>query len=148
MKIAIGADHGGFDLKESMIAYLGECGIDVSDCGIYKCESADYPDSVVPVAKQVLQGEAQFGIVICGTGIGVCISANKINGIRCALCTDPYMSRMSRRHNDANILAMGGRVIGSGLAKDIVDTFIKTAFESGGRHENRVNKIMELEKQK
>jgi ribose 5-phosphate isomerase B len=145
MKIAIGSDHGGFELKEEVIAHLKECGTIVTDCGIYRQEPADYPDYALPVAEQVLLGKADLGIVICGTGVGISISANKINGIRCALCADSYTSRMSRMHNNANVLALGGRVIGSGLANEIVDTFLRTSFESGGRHEKRVNKIMALE---
>jgi ribose 5-phosphate isomerase B len=148
MKIALGADHGGFELKEEISRHLKECGLEVIDCGIFKPEPVDYPDYALSVAKQVILGQAGYGIVICGTGIGVCISANKINGIRCALCTDSYMARMARMHNDANVLALGGRVVGCGLANDIVDMFIGTAFESGGRHEQRVNKIMKLEEQK
>ena len=146
MKIAIGADHGGFGLKEDIIKHLKEDGIDVIDCGIYKVESVDYPDYAESVAKQILSGNAEFGIVICGTGIGISVSANKIKGIRCALCTDPFMSKMARMHNNANMLALGGRVIGCGLAQEIVDTFINTSFEAGGRHERRVDKIMKLEK--
>lgn len=146
MRIAIGADHGGIDLKEEIIKHLKNNKVDVIDCGIYKIESVDYPDYAESVAKQILSCNAELGIAICGTGIGISIAANKIKGIRCALCTDPYMSRMARMHNNANMLALGGRVVACGLAEEIVDVFINTSFESGGRHENRVKKIMKLEK--
>lgn len=145
MKIAAGSDHGGFILKKQIIRHLLEKGIEVIDCGVQNCDSADYPDYARLVAGYVNSKEVLFGIVICGTGIGISISANKINGIRCALCTDSYMARMARMHNDANMLALGGRVVGEGLALDIVDAFLGAEFESGGRHQIRVEKIMQLE---
>jgi len=146
MKIVIAADHGGFNLKQGIILYLEKKGADVIDCGIYDLETADYPDYAEMAAKEVLRGDADLGILICGTGIGMCISANKIGGIRCALCTDPFMARMARMHNNANMLALGGRVTGCGLAEDIVDAFLNAEFESGGRHERRVAKITGIEK--
>lgn len=145
MKIAAGSDHGGFILKQQIICHLEKKGIEVIDCGVQNCDSVDYPDYAKLAAGYVNSGEALFGIVICGTGIGISISANKIKGIRCALCTDSYMAKMARMHNDANMLALGGRVVGEGLALDIVDAFLDAGFESGGRHQIRVDKIMKLE---
>jgi ribose 5-phosphate isomerase B len=146
MKIAIGADHGGFVLKNEIIQHLEASHIEIIDCGTYNCKSVDYPDYAVATAEKVTSGQADFGIVICGTGIGISISANKVNGIRCALCTDTYMARMARQHNDSNMLALGGRVLGGGLAGDIVDTFLSSGFETGGRHQTRVGKIMDIER--
>ena len=143
--IAIGSDHGGFELKKEILSKLSQEGIDVKDFGTYKeNESVDYPDFAEKVAKAVVAGEAESGIIICGTGIGISVAANKVKGIRCALCTDTYMARMAREHNDANMLAMGARVIGSGLAMEIVEMFIKSEF-TGGRHAGRVNKIYKIE---
>jgi len=146
MKIAIGADHGGFVLKKEIVQHLEAMDIEVIDCGTYSSRSVDYPDYAVAAAEKVTSGEALFGIVICGTGIGISISANKVKGIRCALCTDTYMARMARQHNDSNMLALGGRVVGGGLASDIVDAFLSFEFETGGRHQTRVGKIMDIEK--
>jgi ribose 5-phosphate isomerase B len=144
--IAIGSDHAGFALKNEVLDYLEKKGYEVRDYGT--CDgisSVDYPDFGQSVAEAVAGGECERGIIICGTGIGISISANKVPGIRAALCTDPYMARMSREHNDANILALGGRVVGPGLALDIVGTWLETDF-LGGRHKNRVGKIALLEK--
>lgn len=144
--IAIASDHGGFDLKTEIINYLNSKGLEYKDLGT--CDgktSVDYPDYGRTVAEAVSSGEFEKGIVICGTGIGISIAANKVHGIRAALCTDSYMARMSREHNDANILALGGRVIGLGLALDIVETWLNTEF-LGGRHKVRVDKITEMEK--
>ena len=126
--IAIGSDHGGFNLKESVIEYLKNNNYEIKDFGTCDCCSVDYPDYGRIVAEAVVNKECEKGIVICGTGIGISISANKVSGIRAALCTDTYMARMSREHNDANVLAMGARVIGEGLALDIVETWLKTEF--------------------
>lgn len=147
--IAIGSDHGGFDLKKDIIDFLVQNGYKYKDLGTFdgSCPS-DYPDHGLAVAREVADGNCKLGIIICGTGIGISISANKVPGIRAALCTDTYMARMSREHNDANILALGARVIGPGLALDIVDTFIKTSFtgETHPRHKQRVDKIIQIEK--
>ena len=143
--IAIGSDHGGFDLKNEIVRFMSEKGFMVKDYGTYDCSSVDYPDYGLAVAEAVKSEECDKGIVICGTGIGISISANKVPGIRAALCTDGYMARMSREHNDANILALGGRVIGVGLALEIVDIWLKTDF-LGGRHKIRVDKISGIEK--
>ena len=145
MKIAIGADHGGVHLKEHIKEYLKGKGIEVEDFGTTGEESVDYPDYAKKVADVVAGGKFEQGILICGTGIGISIAANKVKGIRAALCGDAFSARMSREHNNANILCMGERVIGVGLAETIVDSWLSASF-AGGRHERRVNKIMELEK--
>ena len=142
--IAIGSDHGGFELKKYIMQHLDEQGIAYKDYGTYSEESCDYPIYGEAVAKAVVSGEAEKGIIICGTGIGISIAANKVKGIRAALCGDCYSAEFTRRHNDANILAMGARVTGSGLAAKIVDTFLSTEFE-GGRHARRVDLIREIE---
>ncbi|MDF2676235.1 MAG: rpiB [Bacillota bacterium] len=145
MKVVIACDHGGFELKEIVKKHLIASGHFVNDIGTYNIESVDYPDYGKKAAEMVAKGEVEKGIVICGTGIGISLAANKVSGIRCALCTNEYMAKMSRLHNDANMLSLGNRVIGTGIALEIVDVFLNTEFE-GGRHANRVNKIMEIEK--
>lgn len=142
MKIAIGSDHAGFKLKEEIKNYLEEKNIEVDDCGTYSDKRCDYPDFGHKVGHKVANKDANFGIVICGSGIGISISANKVKNIRAALCSEPVSARLARNHNDANILAMGARLIGPDMAKEIVDAFLKADFE-GGRHINRVNKIEE-----
>ncbi len=144
MKIAIGSDHAGFQYKEIVKKHLEEKGFHVIDKGTYSEERVDYPVFGEAVANAVASGEADRGIVICGTGIGISIAANKVKGIRAALCTNEYMARMARKHNDANILAFGARVLGIDVALGIVDEFFSTDFE-GGRHEKRVNIIKEIE---
>ncbi|MBE6050156.1 MAG: ribose 5-phosphate isomerase B [Clostridium sp.] len=145
MKIAIGADHGGFELKEDIKKYLSDNNYEVKDFGTYSTESCDYPDIALPVAESVANKEYDFGILICGTGIGISISANKVPGIRAALCSDTFSAHATREHNDANILAMGARVVGPGLAIDIVKTFLESKFE-GDRHIKRIDKITEIER--
>ena len=144
MKIAMGCDHGGFGLKETVKAYLTEQGHEVKDFGCYSTDSCDYPELGAAAAKAVASGECERGIVICTTGIGISISANKVKGIRCALCSEAQSAEMTRRHNDANMLAMGAGMIGVNAAKKIVDVFLATEFE-GGRHQRRVDKMMALE---
>ncbi len=144
MKIGIGSDHGGFQLKEYIKEYLDKEGISYVDYGTTSSESVDYPDYGKKVAEAVINGEVERAIVICGTGIGISIACNKVKGIRCALCGDTYSARMSREHNNANVLALGARVIGVDLAVEIVRTWLKSEF-AGGRHEKRVNKISEIE---
>ncbi len=144
MKISLGADHGGFELKEAIKTWLLEKGYDVEDKGTYSIESCDYPDYAKAVALDVATGKSDRGILVCGTGIGVSIGANKVRGIRAALCGDTFSARMSRLHNNANILALGQRVVGAGLALDIVEIWLSTSFE-GGRHSTRVDKLMEIE---
>ena len=143
--IAIGSDHGGFELKTHVIKYLKEQGIELYDFGTYSEDSCDYPDIAEKVAKAVANGEYEKGILICGTGIGISVAANKVDGIRAALCGDVYSAKMTRKHNDANILCMGGRVTGRELAFMICDTFLSEEFE-GGRHQTRIDKIHALEK--
>lgn len=144
MKIGIGSDHGGFALKEELKTFMEEKGIEVVDFGTYNTESVDYPDYGEAVAKAVVKGEVERGIVICGTGIGISLSANKVKGIRCALCGDVYSAKMSRAHNNANMIALGGRVVGVDLAKEILSAYLNSEFESG-RHQRRVEKISEIE---
>lgn len=144
MKIALGSDHGGYNLKEIVKKHLDELSIEYKDFGCQGCDSVDYPDFALPVAESVAAGEFDRGILICGTGIGMSIAANKVPGIRAAVCTETFSARMCRMHNDANILAMGERVIGPGVALDIVDAFLKEEFQ-GGRHSVRVGKIKKIE---
>ena len=144
MKIAIGCDHGALTLKESVKKVLAELGAEIDDIGTYTEDSVDYPDIAEKVCEKVISGEADRGVVLCGTGIGISMAANKIKGIRCALCGEAYSARMARAHNDANVLALGGRVLGPELAGDVVRTFFTQEFE-GGRHARRVGKIMALE---
>ena len=146
MKIAIGSDHGGFQLKETVKAWLLEQGHQVEDKGTYNEESCDYPDYGKAVALDVAGGKADKGIIVCGTGIGISISANKVHGIRAAVCGDTFSARMCRLHNDANILSLGQRVTGPGLALDIVEIWLATEFE-GGRHTNRIEKMMAIERE-
>ena len=142
--LAIGSDHGGFTLKQEIMKHLTERGIAYRDYGTYTEESCDYPEYGEAVGRAVASGECERGIVICGTGIGISISANKVHGVRAALCGDCFSAEMCRRHNDANILALGERVLGPGLALKIVDTFLDTPFD-GGRHARRVAGIMAIE---
>ncbi len=144
MKIAIGSDHAGFQLKETLKSWLNDKGYDVIDKGTYDETSCDYPDFGRAVGLEVASGNADRGIVVCGSGIGISIAANKVRGVRAALCGDIYSARMSREHNDANVLAMGQRVTGAGLAIEIMDTWLNTAFE-GGRHQRRLDKITSIE---
>lgn len=139
--LAIGSDHGGFELKQEIKAYLEKNNIEYKDFGCYDMKSVDYPEIGKAVAHAVADGECEKGILICGTGIGISIAANKVKGIRAALCTDCFMAEMTRLHNDANILAMGGRVVGPGLAVKIVDTFLNTPFSGDERHARRISKI-------
>ncbi|MDP4088311.1 MAG: ribose 5-phosphate isomerase B [Bacillota bacterium] len=145
MKIAIASDHGGFRLKAYILEYLEKKGFEYKDFGAYNESSCDYPDYALPVAEAVAAKEFDFGILICGTGIGIGIAANKVPGIRAALCHDTFSAHATREHNDANILTMGERIVGPGLAVDIVDIFLRTRFE-GDRHMRRINKISDIEK--
>ncbi len=143
--IAIGSDHGGFELKGYVIKHLQEKGIEVKDFGTYSEDSVDYPDCAKPVCEAVLNGECESGILICGTGIGISIAANKFNGIRAALCSDVFSATMSKEHNNANIICLGGRVLGRELAFMIVDAYLN-AKHQGGRHSDRIKKIHAIEK--
>lgn len=144
MKIAIGCDHGGFDHKNAIKEHLIERGFDVSDFGIYEKKSVDYPDIAVKVASSVAEGESTLGILVCGTGIGMSLAANKVKGIRAAACSEHFSAKYTRLHNNSNILCLGGRVIGIGTALELVDLFVDTPFE-GGRHQIRIDKITKIE---
>ncbi|MDD4570270.1 MAG: ribose 5-phosphate isomerase B [Tepidanaerobacteraceae bacterium] len=144
MTIAIASDHGGLDLKKVIIKYLDKSDIKYKDLGTFSAASVDYPDIAIPCAEAVAQGEFEKGIIICGTGIGVSIAANKVKGIRAALCHDTFSAKMSRQHNNANILTMGGRVIGPSLATEIVGEWLNSDFE-GDRHQRRLGKIADYE---
>ncbi len=141
--IAIGCDHGGYALKLELIKYLKEHNIEFTDYGC-NGESVDYPDIAEKVCKEIVAGKAEKGVLVCGTGIGISMAANKIKGIRAALCSDWYSAKYTRLHNDANVICMGGRTIGPGLAVELLDVFLNTEFE-GGRHAVRVDKIKKLE---
>lgn len=142
--IAIGCDHGGYELKQKILVHLRQRGLEYRDFGCDSTASVDYPVYGKAVAHAVASGECEKGIVICSTGIGISIAANKVRGIRCALCGDPLSASLTRRHNNANMLAMGAGIVGKNLAENIVDTFLNTQFE-GGRHERRVNALMAIE---
>lgn len=144
MKIAIGCDHGAFELKEMLVPYLRAAGHEVVDVGIYEVKRVDYPDIAVAITEKVISGECERGIALCGTGIGISIACNKVNGIRCALCHDHFTAKLCRQHNNANVLAMGGRTTGPEVAKEIVDTFLTTDFE-GDRHAIRLEKMVAIE---
>lgn len=142
--IVLGSDHGGFELKEEIKRRLTEAGYPIEDLGCYNTNSVDYPDIAKTVGEAVAAGKYECGILFCGTGIGISIAANKVKGIRAAHCTDPYSARMARQHNNANIIALGGRITGSELAWEIVENYLKAEF-MGGRHEKRVAKITAME---
>ena len=145
MNLAIGSDHVGQELKPIIIDYLNELGHEVEDFGPYTAERTDYPVYGKKVAEEVVSGNFDLGILICGTGVGISIAANKVKGIRCALCTDVTMARLTREHNDANMLSMGQRTTGIETCKDIVHTFLNTPFSEGERHKGRIAKISAIE---
>ncbi len=142
--IALGADHGGFELKEAIKKHLDEKGVEYIDCGTYSPESIDYAPIAKATCERVTSGECEKAILCCGTGIGISMAANKVKGIRAACCSDYFSAKLTRMHNDANALCMGGRVVGVGLALELVDVFLETEFE-GGRHQRRIDQIMEIE---
>lgn len=144
MKIALGCDHGGYELKQFIMKTLEKLGYEYEDFGCYSLESCDYPDFGAAAARAVAEGKCDRGIVICTTGIGISIAANKVRGIRCALCSEPLSAEMTRRHNNANMLAMGAGMIGKNMAERIVELFLSTEFE-GGRHERRVGLLDAIE---
>ena len=146
MTIAIGCDHGALDLKNMLVGYLTAKGHEVTDFGTHTLDSCDYPDFAAAAARAVAQGQCERGIVLCTTGIGVSIAANKIDGIRCALLSDVVTARLTREHNDTNMMAMGAGIVAPLLAKEIVDTWLTTEFSQGPRHINRIAKVMALEK--
>ncbi len=141
MIIGLGSDHGGFALKEHIKKYLESKGYEFKDYGTYSEASVDYPDIAYSLCEGLIAGECESGILFCGTGIGISIAANKVDGIICAHCTDPYSSKMARMHNNANVIALGGRITGFSLAEEIVDAYLNAEF-LGGRHADRVNKIL------
>ncbi len=145
MIIAIGSDHGGYELKNAILDHLKNNNIDTIDFGTTSCGSCDYPDFAKLVCNAVLSKKADLGILACGTGIGISISANKIKGIRCALLGDVFSAKAAREHNDANVMAVGGRVLGQGLALEIVDAFLGAKFSGDERHKRRIDKMMKLE---
>lgn len=140
MNIAIGSDHGGFELKQFIVVLLERRGDTVLDLGAHSGASVDYPDFAVQVCEKVLSGEAKYGILVCGTGIGMSMAANRYRGVRAALCHDEYTARLSREHNDANVLCLGDRVLGKGVAEGIVEVWLNTEF-GGGRHQMRISKF-------
>ena len=144
MKIALGCDHGGLEHKNAIGEFLKEAGHEVVDFGIYEQVSVDYPDIAKKVCESIIKGETERGILVCGTGIGMSLAANKVKGIRAAACSEHFSAKYTRLHNNSNVLCLGGRVIGVGTAIELADIFIDTQFE-GGRHETRVNKIIEIE---
>ena len=146
MKIAIACDHGALALKNKMVAHLNEKGYEVKDFGTHTLDSCDYPDFAAPAAKAVASGQCEKGVVLCTTGIGVSITANKVDGIRCALLSDVMSARMTREHNDTNMMAIGAGVVGEMLALEILDTWLGTEFSHNERHQRRIDKVMALEK--
>ena len=146
MKIAVACDHGAYDLKQTVVAHLTQKGYEVVDFGTNGPESCDYPDFAAAAARAVASGECEKGIVLCTTGIGVSITANKIKGIRCALLSDPWSAKMTRLHNDTNMMALGAGVVGENLALEIVDVWLGTEFSGEERHQRRIDKVMALEK--
>ena len=145
MKIAVGSDHGAYERKQTLIDHLKKCGYEVEDFGCHSAESCDYPDFGSAVARAVADGEYERGIVLCTTGIGISITANKIKGIRCALCTYVEQARLTREHNDANVLAIAAKYTDEELANEMADVFLNTEFSNAERHLRRINKIKELE---
>ena len=143
--IVLAADHGGFHLKEEVKKYHEAKGVEIMDVGTYTADSVDYPDMAVKGCEKILSGECEKGIFFCGTGVGISIAANKVKGIRACCCSDHFSAKYTRLHNDANVLCLGGRVVGAGIACELADLFIETEFE-GGRHARRVDKIMAIEK--
>ena len=145
MKIAVGCDHGGLEHKNAIAEHLKSEGFEVEDFGIYENKSVDYPEIALKVANSIKNGENELGILVCGTGIGMSLAANKVNGIRAAACSEHFSAKYTRAHNDANALCLGGRVVGPGLAAELVEIFLSTPFE-GGRHQKRIDKVMALER--
>jgi ribose 5-phosphate isomerase B len=145
MKVAIGADHGGFHLKEELKGFITSLGHEVEDVGSHCADAVDYPDFALAACEKVVSGGADRGILICGTGIGMSMAANKIPGIRCALVHDMFSAKATREHNDSNVLAMGERIIGPGLAQEIVRIWLETEFSRAARHEQRIGKVTSLE---
>ena len=146
MRVAIGSDHAGFELKEYLAEELVKAGYDINNLGTFNSDSVDYTDFGVKIADAIISGDCELGIAVCGTGIGITIAANKKTGIRAAACSETFSAKMARAHNNANIIGIGARVVGQGLALEIALAFLETKFEAGSRHEMRVNKINSLDK--
>ena len=146
MKIALGCDHGGFEHKCAIAEHLKNRGFEIIDCGIHENKAVDYPDIALKVTEKITGKECKLGILVCGTGIGMSMAANKVKGIRAAACSDHFSAKYTRLHNDANVLCLGGRVIGIGTAIELADLFVDTEFEGGIRHVNRIQKITNIEK--
>ena len=144
--IVLAADHGGYALKEEVKQHLAQTGVEFVDVGTFSPDSVDYPDLAQAGAEKIISGECEKGLFFCGTGVGISMAANKIHGIRACCCSDYFSAKYTRLHNNANVLCMGGRVVGPGLACQLADVFLNTEFEGGGRHQKRVDKIMALEK--
>ncbi|MCQ2461510.1 MAG: ribose 5-phosphate isomerase B [Clostridia bacterium] len=142
--IVLGCDHGGFELKQAIMKHFDEIGKEYIDVGSYDTNSVDYPVIAKALCEKITSGEAELGILCCGTGIGMSMAANKVKGIRAACCSDTFSARLTRNHNNANVLCLGGRVVGAGLALDLVDNFVNAEFE-GGRHQRRIDMITEIE---
>lgn len=145
MKIAIGCDHAGFPLKETVIAQVKRLGHEVIDCGTFSCERADYPDYADKAAKLVASGEAERGILICGSGVGVCVTANKTKGVRACICHDAYSAKQAVEHDALNVLCLGARIIGPAIAEELTERFLNASFLTGTRHEGRLNKVKAIE---
>ncbi len=145
MKIAIGCDHAGFTLKETVLQTVKRLGHEVTDCGTFSCERADYPDYADKVAKLVAAGQAERGILICGSGVGVCIAANKTKGVRACVCHDAYSARQAVEHDALNVLCLGARIIGTAVAEELTERFLNASFQAGTRHEGRLNKVKTIE---
>lgn len=145
MRLAVGSDHAGYHLKQEVLSWLKELGHETADMGAASADSVDYPDFALKVCEAVTGGQANFGILVCGTGLGMSITANKVPGIRAVTCSDTFSARCSREHNDANVLCLGERVVGSGVARDVVETWLSASFQ-GGRHQKRVDKISAVER--
>ena len=145
MKIAIGCDHAGFPLKETVLQTVKRLGHEVTDCGTFSCERADYPDYANKVAKLVAAGQAERGILICGSGVGVCVTANKTKGVRACVCHDAYSAKQAVEHDALNVLCLGARIIGTAVAEELTERFLSASFQTGTRHEMRLNKVKTIE---
>lgn len=145
MKIAIGCDHAGFPLKETVLQTVKRLGHEVTDCGTFSCERADYPDYADKVAKLVAAGQAERGILICGSGVGVCVAANKTKGVRACVCHDAYSAKQAVEHDALNVLCLGARIIGTAVAEELTERFLSASFQTGTRHEMRLNKVKTIE---
>lgn len=145
MKVAIGFDHAGFPLKETVVKTIQALGHEVIDCGVFSCDRADYPDYAFPVAQKVAAGQADRGILTCGSGVGMCVAANKVKGVRACVCHDAYSAQQAVEHDALNVLCLGARIIGPAVAEELITRFLNASFLTGSRHEGRLNKIKQME---